>query len=691
MRNAYCPISFQPHLYLCNMANRLAHEQSPYLLQHAHNPVDWYPWGDEAFDKAKREHKPVIVSIGYAACHWCHVMERESFEDAATAACMNEHFVCVKVDREEHPDVDHMYMDAVQAISGSGGWPLNVFATADRVPFYGGTYFPPRPAYSRPSWLQVMQRMIEIWTNRHDEVKLQADQMVNHLRQASMRATAQGELQVDTNYCNKVAETLLTMADKEWGGFGNAPKFPGTMAISYLLDHYTITGNEQSLAQALRSLDAMIEGGIYDQIGGGFARYATDREWLIPHFEKMLYDNALIIGSLADAYTVTKNDKYKEVIDQTIAFVNRELSNGKGGFYCALDADSEGVEGKFYTWTWEQWQQYSGDSNGVIASYYGVSEHGNWEETNILHIAMPADRVALEADMSIAQFQQTLAQVNERLFQARSARVRPLTDDKCLLSWNALMNIALIKAGQALGNQAYIAQAELHAAWMLGAYRTGGQLLHTWKNGAAKISAKLDDYAYLMKALLLLTAATGNTQWATTGRTLLTTVLEDFGADDVYFYFTPASQTDIPVRKVDLYDGATPAPNSVMAYNLMWYGMCFEESQLIYRAQKMLAGMQPTVVRYAYSFAGWAQLLQHSGIGCKTIVVSGKQVTQAMAQLYQKALPNTLIVACKKQISDLPVLAQKFFNDDLYIFVCSEQSCAAPVSSIADVLLLLHQ
>src|SRR6185312_1175294 len=324
------------------MANRLINEQSPYLLQHAHNPVAWYPWGDEAFERAKAEHKPVIVSIGYAACHWCHVMEHESFEDEDTAAYMNEHFVCIKVDREEHPDVDHLYMDAVQAISGNGGWPLNVFVTPERAPFYGGTYYPPRPAYSRPSWMQLLQRMTQIWTEQPEEAATQAAQMLQHLKQASLKtftATGPGP---DKETPKKIAESLLKQADKEKGGFGNAPKFPGTMAISFLLEHYHFTGNEQALKHALLSLDAMINGGIYDQLYGGFARYSTDREWLAPHFEKMLYDNALLVCTLADAYSITKDIKYKLIIEETLGFAERELMDKTGGYYCAIDADSEG-------------------------------------------------------------------------------------------------------------------------------------------------------------------------------------------------------------------------------------------------------------------------------------------------------------------------------------------------------------
>ncbi|MBE2288133.1 MAG: thioredoxin domain-containing protein [Chitinophagaceae bacterium] len=600
------------------MANRLINEQSPYLLQHAHNPVDWYPWCDEAFEIAKREHKPVLVSIGYAACHWCHVMERESFEDPAIAAYMNDHFICIKVDREEHPDVDHMYMDAVQAISGSGGWPLNVFVTPDRAPFYGGTYFPPRQAYNRPSWGQLLQRMDQIWNEQQEEVANQAGQLLQHLRQASMRVTP-AQTPLTRELCTQVAENLLGMADKEKGGFGAAPKFPGTMAISYLLEHYRYTSHQPSLDQALLSLDKMIEGGIYDQLGGGFARYSTDADWLAPHFEKMLYDNALLIMSLCDAYSVTGNARYKEVIEETIAFAERELTDGTGGYYSALDADSEGVEGKFYTWTWEDWIANSGDEKGVAAMYFGVVMEGNWEETNILHVATKLSSVAETFQTTEREVLRMVNEVKGRLLKARANRVRPLTDDKSLLAWNALMNIALSKASVALSNDEYKARAVEHAAWMLDKFAlSDGRMLHTWKQGVAKITAKLDDYAYLIQALMQLLSLTGDEQYGLRAGELLNTVIAEFGREDGFFYYSPASQKDIPVRKVDLYDGAMPSGNAVMAHNLWLCGMCLDNSEWVERSEVMVRAMAVTASRYAHSFSYWAILAQRSVAGMKT-------------------------------------------------------------------------
>jgi uncharacterized protein YyaL (SSP411 family) len=673
------------------MANRLINEQSPYLLQHANNPVDWYPWGDEAFEVAKAGNKPVLVSIGYAACHWCHVMEHESFEDEGVAAFMNEHFVCIKVDREEHPDVDHLYMDAVQAISGSGGWPLNVFVTPERTPFYGGTYFPPRQAYSRPSWMQVLGRMDTIWKEQHDEVIAQASQMLQHLRQASMRVSAKAATGIDSGLCRQIMESLLAQADKDKGGFGNAPKFPGTMAISYLIEYYHFTGHQPALDQALVSLDAMIAGGIYDQLGGGFARYATDRNWLIPHFEKMLYDNALIIISLCDAWRITGNEKYRTVIHDTIAFAERELKHPSGGYYCALDADSEGVEGKFYTWTWEEWLATARDVDGIAAQHFGVLPGGNWEHTNILHIAQSVEDVAAARGMAAEAVTDVINTVKQNLFAARKDRIRPITDDKCLLSWNALMNMALSKAGMVLSDPAYVALAAAHAQWMTGAFDAGKELLHTWKNGVARIPAKLDDYAYFIQALLQLASASGNDAHILAAARYTDIVVNTFSCDDGFFYYTPEGQHDIPVRKVDLYDGATPSANSVMAHNLWLCGMCMEKTDWIYRSERMLELMGDTAGRYAYSFGYWGILLQRKNKGGKTVVCSGSESAAAHAELCAKSVPQAYFLTCEKEISEVPILRKKYFDGNLSIFVCSEQACLPPVTGVNEAFNLINQ
>ncbi len=677
--------------YLYSMPNRLVSEQSPYLLQHANNPVDWYPWGDEAFAKARQEHKPVIVSIGYAACHWCHVMEHESFEDDETAAYMNEHFVCIKVDREEHPDVDHMYMDAVQAIGGSGGWPLNVFVTPDRAPFYGGTYYPPRPAYNRPSWMQLLQRINELWNGQQDEIALQATQMITHLQQASQRFFTSTNTQATENTSRRIADALLQMADKEKGGFGNAPKFPGTMAISYLLEHYHFTKYEPALQQALRSLDAMIDGGIYDQLAGGFARYATDSNWLIPHFEKMLYDNALLVCSMCDAYAITRNERYKEIVKETIAFVERELRDASGGYYCALDADSEGEEGKFYTWTWDEWIEALHENDELVEEYFGVRREGNWEGTNILHVHKPIAQIAEDTGIAAAEVMQRIDAVKNKLRIKRATRTRPITDDKCLLSWNALMNIALSKAATALQDEHYANRASAHMNWMLSSYEHNGTLKHTWKNGVAKIPGKLDDHAYLIQALLQLASASGDNRWIVKAAELTEDVVKRFSADNGLFYYTPEGQADIPVRKVDLYDGATPSANAVMAHNLWICGMCMEKHDWIEQASEVIANMCDTAVRYSYSFGYWAQLVQKQILGMKMVVCSGDDTINSLKIMQLCPLPQAYIIALDNKSCDVPILENKLFAGEMHIFVCTEQACLSPVTSVKDAIELVNK
>ncbi|MBC7552340.1 MAG: thioredoxin domain-containing protein [Taibaiella sp.] len=668
------------------MPNRLINEQSLYLLQHANNPVDWYPWGDEAFDKARQEGKPLIVSIGYAACHWCHVMERESFEDEETALYMNTNFVCIKVDREEHPDVDHMYMDAVQAIAGNGGWPLNVFVTPDRIPFYGGTYYPPKPAYSRPSWSQLMQRMIQIWDTQRDEVTAQAEQMVNYLRE-SVNSIATGKgLVLDERTTADIAENILKQADSEYGGFGNAPKFPGTMAISYLLEHARYAGSEAARGHALLSLDAMADGGIYDQLGGGFARYSTDRQWLAPHFEKMLYDNALLVISYCDAFAVTRRVRYKTIIDEVIAFVERELKDPSGGYYCALDADSEGVEGKFYTWNLAEWNSILGEDASLMAAYFGITEHGNWEETNIMHIPAGNQNFAADNNISNNELTEKIKTAKQRLLAERNKRIRPQTDDKCLLSWNALMNIALSKAARVLGNPQYAELATNHMAWMETAFLKGEEVLHTWKNGKARIPAKLDDIAYLAQAKLQLASAAGNNAQVTDAIELVGLALRDFAHEGGFFYFTSVNQTDIPVRKIDLYDGAMPSANAVMAHNLWICGMCAENTEWIEHSKIMMDKMAGTATRGGYSFSYWGQLIQRDIKGMKTLVATGKNALNHFKDINEHFLPEVYVLFSAENDEKLPLLKNKFSQDKMYIFVCTEEACFSPESTVGQAI-----
>ncbi|MFY7838940.1 MAG: thioredoxin domain-containing protein, partial [Lacibacter sp.] len=468
--------------------NRLSKENSPYLLQHAHNPVDWYPWSDEALQKAKTEDKPVLVSIGYSSCHWCHVMERESFEDVATADIMNKHFINIKIDREERPDLDHIYMDAVQSMTGSGGWPLNVFLTPDLKPFYGGTYFPPVRAYNRSSWKEVLYGIANAFKERRDEIEQQANELIQHLQNANSFGTQKVfafDLPAEELFPDRqndlMAEAIMKTADKEWGGFGRAPKFPQTFTISYLLKYYHFSSHKEAGGQACLSLNKMIEGGLYDHIGGGFARYSTDTEWLVPHFEKMLYDNALLVSVLSEAYQVTKDPLYKKTIEETLAFTEREMTSSENGFYSALDADSEGVEGKFYTWSKNQVDEILKENAALFCKYYNITEAGNWEEVNIPHIRITAEAFCLQNGLDEVEFNSIMEQCKKKLLTVRNQRIRPLLDDKIILGWNALMNAAYSSAFAALGTEAYQQKAIANMEVLLQTFRKENGCWHVYK------------------------------------------------------------------------------------------------------------------------------------------------------------------------------------------------------------------
>ncbi|MEI8059985.1 MAG: thioredoxin domain-containing protein, partial [Ferruginibacter sp.] len=547
---------------LNTFTNRLAKENSPYLLQHAHNPVDWYPWGEEALQKAKNENKVILVSIGYSACHWCHVMEKESFENEVVAAQMNEDFINIKIDREERPDLDHIYMDALQTMTGSGGWPLNVFLTPDAKPFYGGTYFPPIKAYNRASWSEVLASIKKAWHERKNEMEAQAENLLTHLQQSNsfgQLVSLTADSVFTKSQCSLMCENILKQADTEWGGFGKAPKFPQTFTIQYLFQHHYYTGNASALQQGLLSIDKIIEGGIYDHVGGGFSRYSTDNEWLAPHFEKMLYDNALLINILCDAFQLTGKKKYEIAIRNTIEFVIRELANEDGGFYAALDADSEGEEGKFYVWSKFEIDQVLESDSPIFCEFYDVSENGNWDEKNILRTLKDVDNFSFQKNLSVNTFEATLKICIQKLFHHRSKRIRPATDDKLLLGWNALMITALCKAAAALNEDRYRQLAEDTLAFILLKFRINknqADCWHTFKEGIAKYPAFLDDYAYLAQACINLQEITSNVEYLYTAKEITTFVIENFMDESSgYFFFTHKNQQDVIIRKKEIYDG----------------------------------------------------------------------------------------------------------------------------------------
>lgn len=670
--------------------NRLIHESSPYLLQHAHNPVDWYPWGEEALNRAVAEDKPILVSIGYAACHWCHVMERESFENEATAQIMNQHFINIKIDREERPDLDHLYMDAVQAMTGSGGWPLNVFLTPDKKPFYGGTYFPPVKAFNRASWTDVLEGISKGYQERREEIETQANHLTKHLQAANLfgfQAKGQ-ESNTGLEQLSTITANLLAQADTDWGGFGRAPKFPQTFSIQFLLRQYHFYQDQAALDQALLSLDKMIQGGIYDQLGGGFARYSTDTQWLAPHFEKMLYDNALLISVLSEAYQLTQNPVYAKVINQTIGFLERELLDQEGGFYSALDADSEGVEGKFYTWAKSEIEALLGKDAALFCQYYQVEEHGNWEHVNILWTNGPAAKFALSQRLEPVAFQDLMEQCGQTLMAARDQRIRPGLDDKILLGWNALLNTAYSKAYAALGKESYRQQAINHMAFLEKALKqNNGAWHHTYKNGVAKLPAFLDDYAYLIQAYIHLQEITGNADYLIKAKELTQWVCKHFSeAETGFFYFTHEEQQDILVRKKEVYDGATPSGNAVMMHNLCYLSVVFDLPEWKERAMAMLGALETAIVKYPGSFGVWASQIQIQTKGVVELAITGKNWQTQVAQVLQAYIPHKIIQWGETKLPIFPLLVGRESNEDSAFYICKDYSCKSPFFNIADFL-----
>jgi uncharacterized protein YyaL (SSP411 family) len=676
--------------------NRLANETSPYLLQHANNPVDWYPWGPEALQKALDENKPILVSIGYAACHWCHVMEHESFEDVQTALLMNKYFVCIKVDREERPDLDHLFMDALIAISGHGGWPLNMFLTPEGRPFYGGTYYPPVRYQNRISWKELLMQISNAFITRRGEIDEQAGNLFNHLKSANFFDPEKLSLfdasfkgQISKKDLELILERIMSAADQVEGGFGNAPKFPQTFTISYLLRCFHFWGDKPALKQALLSLKKMMQGGIYDQVGGGFCRYSTDKEWLVPHFEKMTYDNALIIISMAEAFQITGDQDFKKTIYQTIDFLQREMMNKEAAFYSAIDADSEGVEGKFYMWTLEEFQAVLGEDAPIMAAYYDILKEGNWEGVNIPRVGLDIEvwRKAHHLDQDAAA--DLIARSNTKLLKIRSLRVRPLTDDKILLGWNALMSQALIKAAVTFSDLSLLEIAKKNMDFLFNTFHDpiAKQWKHTYKAGSLKINAFLDDLAYLCQALLDLYEPTGDLLYLERAISIMSYIDKHFlDENQLHYYFSPDFQDDLLVRKKDLYDGALPSGNAVMAANLRRVGLLTNNSDMIKRSEKMILFMRDQTIKNPLSNGYWAKLLIEHLKGTNEILILGKSANAAGFNLLREFIPNKVMMAADLPNPIYPLMKGKYPSEALSYYLCRDYTCRIPLYNERDII-----
>ncbi len=669
--------------------NHLQFETSPYLLQHATNPVDWYPWKGEAFRRAKEEDKPILVSIGYSTCHWCHVMERESFEDEAVAEFMNTHFINIKVDREERPDVDHIYMEACQAINGSGGWPLNAFLTPDRKPYYAGTYYPPESAYNRPSWLEVLRRMIQAFKNKREVVEEQADKLIDLIRnsnQVFFQAEVTDQNPNKVNFTPEIAKRLIGSIDREYGGFGSAPKFPGIMGLRYLYEFHLKTGDVDALYWVNFSIQKMVRGGIYDQLGGGLARYATDNAWLIPHFEKMLYDNALLLGLLADLQRNYPDAEKREVIKQTLDFLDRELRRESGGYFSALDADSEGEEGKFYVWDHSTLVQVLGTEYPLFARYFSVQNQGNWEGKTILWRAQSDASFAEANQISMEELAAQKKKWHFLLWPIREKRIRPSLDNKVLLSWNALLATAFAKVAKAFPDEAYRDRATAHLDFLLSTFMTSeGKLFHTLGGDQLQYDGFLEDYAFLIEALLEVYEIDFNLDRIRQAEHLTGFVIDHFlDEDGKFFYFSSSEQADVPLRKKEIYDSALPSGNSTMASNLFRLGLLTGNAVFRKLGSAMVMDMQHAAIKYPTSFARWSKLALHLEKGSKEVAIVGENAKTTARILQRRFYPGVLWMANATDHAEFPLLKDRKPAADTKIFICKDYACRLPVSEIEE-------
>ncbi|MBI3996219.1 MAG: thioredoxin domain-containing protein [Candidatus Omnitrophica bacterium] len=683
--------------------NRLITEKSPYLLQHAHNPVDWYPWGEEALARAKREDKPIFLSIGYSTCHWCHVMERESFENPDIAQLLNRSFVCIKVDREEHPDLDQVYMHAVTMMTGQGGWPLTVFLTPDLKPFFGGTYFPPERKGERAGMKEVVPAVAEAWTHRRAELLASAEHLTQSLSE-QLAATAPPTA-VTPELLHTAFSQAVNMFDATTGGFGEAPKFPRSHELSFLLTYWYRTRTGQALEMVTTTLDHMARGGIYDHLGGGFHRYSTDGQWLIPHFEKMLYDQALLAKTYLEAYRVTKRPDYAEVARGICDYVLRDLTSSEGAFYSAEDADSEGEEGTFYAWTPQQVAQALGADAELFNRFYGVTAEGNFSaeggsasggehHTNVLHIEQPLDMFAkvkgLDAQRVVAQLQSDRA----TLLAARDARVRPHRDDKVLTSWNGLMIASLAYGASTLSEPRYLEAATRAAECILTHLRRDRQLLRRYRDGDARYAGTLEDYAFFCEGLLQLYEASGEARWLKEAKSFAATMVERFwDGSGSGFFLRDKDEAPLIVRSKDLYDGATPSGNSMAALVLLKIGRMTGDRHLEELARRALEGVAHTVERTPF---GYPQLLIAVDMALgpiKEIVVAGDpaapQTVQMRRAIHERFLPRAVTLLhpageAGKTIEALApfVASQQPLQGRPTAYVCENFVCARPATDV---------
>jgi uncharacterized protein YyaL (SSP411 family) len=660
--------------------NRLINASSPYLLQHAHNPVDWHEWSDEAFEKAKRENKLVLVSIGYSACHWCHVMEHECFEQEDTAAIMNEHFVCIKVDREERPDVDQIYMDAVQLLTGRGGWPLNCFTLPDGRPVHGGTYFP------KAEWERVLKSLADFYRNNTEEALQYATDLTNGIRKLDIFPEPAEDL-ITHAQISDILHTWKENFDLDLGGYTWAPKFPMPNNWELFLQQYYYTGDEIMHAGVHSTLTHMAEGGIYDQAGGGFTRYSTDNFWKVPHFEKMLYDNGQLMSLYALAYQQSKQPLYQRTVYHMHSFLERELSAPGGAFYSALDADSEGSEGKFYTWHQKELAALLGEDEPLFSLYYSVDAYGNWEHgQNILYKTRTDEELEKLTGKSIAAIEQIIASCNAILLKARGQRVRPGLDDKIITSWNALMIKGYADAYKVFDDPVFLQRAAACADFVTGKMWTNGRLYRICKKDKVTIPAFAEDYSLLCEALITLFEAGGNEHYLKQAYDLMQLAIDLFhDPATALFYFKSKEDTQLVARKIDTNDDVIPSANSVFGKCLYKLGFYFDRPDYHVMARQMVRTVQAKMEKFPSGYTNWMQLASWISKGFYQVIVTGSNARQTYLDIMPAYIPNA-IVLCLDKPSEIPLLADKVIGEQVQVYVCNDYTCGLPVSEVEDVL-----
>jgi len=661
--------------------NRLAAETSPYLLQHAHNPVEWYPWGDEAFAKAKAENKLVLVSIGYSSCHWCHVMERESFENDSIAALMNERFVCIKVDREERPDVDQVYMTAVQLMTGRGGWPLNCFTLPDGRPAYGGTYYPP------DQWKQLLQDLGATWERDPERVKRYAEQLHDGVKGAELVHLNEEAPAFTRKALGTYVKKWQDDFDPQYGGPDRAPKFPMPNNLQFLLRYGTLSGNAALLRHVRLTMDRMAMGGIFDQVGGGFARYSTDIQWKVPHFEKMLYDNAQLLSVYAQAYQAFKEPMYRRTALRIMGWVSAEMTSPEGAFFSALDADSEGEEGKYYVWTTEEIHAALGTDADLAMAYYNVGGAGAWEHgTNILLRTENDEEFAADHHLTMDTLRTTLDRIEQALLAARSRRVRPGLDDKSLTSWNAMMVTGLCDAYEAFNEPVALAAARKNMELLLGrCRREDGGLWHSYKAGKATINGYLDDLAFTAAALVRLYEVTFEERWLNEARALVDHAIAHYHDEATgMFWFTSDLDPPLIARKMETSDNVIPASNSTMAHVLFQLGLLFDDARYTALSTRMLNNVAPKMNEYPSGYSNWAQLMLGHAFPYPEVAITGPEALSFRSAFGAHYLPNRVFLGGTTGGS-LPLLENKFLGGTT-VFVCENKVCLLPVGTVEDAL-----